>query len=72
VTPFEKGKGRGVTKFVRQFFFLPPYLLLWGIFVSLVQICDLYRIDLPDEPQGIFALVIRFENWLGYDAYDSA
>jgi len=67
-----KEKRQRVSKFARQFLFLPPYLLLWGVFVSLVQICECYRIDLPDEPQGIFALVIRLENWLGYDAYDSA
>ncbi len=61
------GERTGVSKYARQFLFLPPYLFLWGIFMSLLQICECYRIDLPDEPQGIFALVIRFEKWLGFD-----
>jgi len=55
-----------VSKFNRQFWLLPPYLLLSTLALSLLQICAWYRIDLPDEPQGFFALVIRFEQWLGY------
>ena len=61
-----EGKGSAVSKSARQFFFLPPYLLLSGLANSLLQICEWYRIDLPDEPQGFFAVVIRFEEWLGY------
>jgi hypothetical protein len=55
-----------VGKFSRQFWLLLPYLFLWTLALSLLQICEWYRIDLPDEPQGFFALVIRFEQWLGY------
>jgi hypothetical protein len=58
--------GTAVSKFTRQFWLLPPYLVLWMLAVSLLRICEWYRIDLPDEPQGFFALVIRFEDWLGY------
>lgn len=56
-----------MSKFARQFLFLWPYLLLWGIFMGLLQICECYRIDLPDEPAGVFALIMRFEEWLGFD-----
>jgi hypothetical protein len=55
-----------VSRFARQFLFLPPYLLLWGLAMSLLQLCECYRIDLPDEPRGIFALVIKLEEWLGF------
>ena len=57
-----------MSKFGRQFLFLWPYLVLWVVFMSLLQICEGYRIDLPDEPQGLFALIMRFEKWLGFDA----
>jgi hypothetical protein len=61
-----QGKGSAVSKSARQFLFLPPYLLLSGLANSLLQICAWYRVDLPREPQGFFALVIKFEVWLGY------
>jgi hypothetical protein len=50
----------------RQFWLVLPYLVLWVMALSLLRICEWYRIDLPDEPQGFFAFVIRFEEWLGY------
>ena len=55
-----------MSKCARQFWLLPPYLLLWGLALGVLQICEWYRIDLPDEPRGFFALVIKFETWLGY------
>ena len=61
-----EGTEAAVSKPTRQFWLALPYLFLWTVALSLLQICEWYRIDLPDEPQGFFALVIRFEEWLGY------